>query len=314
MIKRNKLFIPLAVLAVFAVGYVLRGQLFSSYIHQAEVRYGRGEQQSALADFLFASALDERDSSEEMRVRRAEIFLDNYQLDAAEQELAPAAAAGSRNSKVYILLGHVASARGDYEKADQLLAKAATLKPSAENIILRAKQLVRAHLGARASAVLNGYQANSRSEDISYYVALLRFDQDGDISGLTALKTGKYSKEVKLVQAFQSEATSDVGRSPDYLLVKKAELFNSLREPDFAWADVQQALRNSPDYADAWLTLGKTLLIEDDYAGAASAFEKCVALDSNNRETFLYLQEVYAKLGDANKAAEYGARYRALTE
>ena len=303
MAMKKKIMIIISVLAIFGCFYAVRETWFRKYLADAESLYAEGKTDEALADFLFASALDENGSDESMKVRRAEIFLENKELDAAERELLPAAAGKTKNYEVYELLGKVESARGNHLKADSYFVKAYVFNPTMEKFLQRIGNMVRSGDFAGAEAALRAKRGAEDNAEIDYYLALIAFNGTDSLPDLSALEEDRYAAAARMMEDFYDDAASGASRNPDYVLVRKADLFNRIRETDFAFADADLVLRRNAGYPDALVVRGETFVIEDDFAAAADAFEKCIAIDINNQKAYAWLAKIYKELGREEEAA-----------
>jgi predicted Zn-dependent protease len=307
---RRELLFLLFLLALSGGFFVLRSQLFRDYSRQAERLYGAGDYDGALSSFLFASALDEGRGDDAMKVRRAQIFWEGRELEAAEKELLPLAEKRSSNAQAYSLLGRIYRARAQYGKADAYLARAYLLDGKTESFLLRIKNLVRGEQLEQAQALLEAERPAEGGEEADYYLLLVSFSRKGETPGLSRLAAGTYRSELARLKKFAQQ--TDEESNPDYAAVRKADLFVSLREPDFAYPLARRVAEKNPAYPAAWKMLGKALVLDDDFPAAAAALERCVALDVNDREAYLFLAGIYEKTGEKEKARAAQKRYTDL--
>jgi len=68
------------------------------------------------------------------------------------------------------------------------------------------------------------------------------------------------------------------------------------------------ALKEKPDYADAWLNLGKTLIQAGDCEGAADAINRLLAIDPDNTSGLSNAAVIAEKTGDPARAQELWRR------
>lgn len=66
----------------------------------------------------------------------------------------------------------------------------------------------------------------------------------------------------------------------------------------------RRALEIHPGYADAWVQLGVSLFLEQDYTEARDALQQALSLDASNYSTLRHLAYVYSCLNDRDKALE----------
>lgn len=312
MIKKQKTLLIL-VFSVFVFGcfYIWRDSIFDIRLKSAEDAYSGGENDEALAGLLFAGALEEN-GDDEMRVHMAKVLLENGGLEAARSELVKLTGVYGKNAEAYALMGKIEMMEGNYSQADGYYAKACSLSSGQKIFLERCKNLVRSGNFSDALKLLDNEGSRYDQKMISYYRKLIKFIEAGDCAEILSLASALSGVDGRLAEeschSLQEEKDADLR----YVRVQKADFFNKIQEPDFAFAVLQKTIAENPHYRDALITLGKTYLIGNEYGKAAETMEKCTGLDSNSREAFFWLAGIYEKLGDKEKAAEYRERYEYL--
>ncbi len=290
---RRKIGISLIVLAVFGFFYFRREKLSDHYLDRAEKARIAGDEEEALRNFVLGAALKEKRGSGEVAVERAEIFLGRGDFVPAEKLLLRALEEDGTSAQVYGLLGRIGSARGEYARAEEYYALAATEGGNATIIALeRAKNLVRAGEFFEAENMLFAAVEDSSDEDAIYYLGLVRANA-GRFSpaDFAALRGGEYEDDIALVEDYFTSEDSDV--ATDVSLVACADLFRRLGEGELALADLEIVLARNGKYRDAYLVSGKTYLALGDRSAAGDAFQKALALDGDNKEAIFYLSRIY---------------------
>lgn len=314
MIKKQKTLLILIFSAfVFGCFYVWRNSIFDSRLKSAENAYGRGENDGAMSEFLFADALDEN-GDDEMRVRMAKVLLENGDLEASRSELVKLTGAHGKNAEAYALMGKIEAVEGNYARADGYYAKACTLDSGQEIFIERCKNLVRSGNFPDALKLLDNEGSRYDQKIINYYRELIKFSETGDCTEISGLEVFVRGVDIRLAEESCRSLQKKKGADLRYVAVQKADFFNKIQEPDFAFAALRKTIAEDPHYRDALMILGKTYLIGNEYGKAAETMEKCITLDSNNREAFFWLTGIYEKLGNREKSAEYRERYEYLTK
>lgn len=307
--------ISAAVLIIFGLFYVQREKLFNSYSREAESLYGQGRTNEALSNFLFAGAMDEGKRSASAELNRAKIFYENGDVASSEKEAREVLGADGNNSEASKLLGDIKHRQGDFAEAEKYYEKAYAADPSSENLKSMIRNLVREGKAFEAGQKLKYVQGNL-SEDAAYYLGLLDFNETGIFPEeiFSSIKNGKYKKEIAAIGSFYDDSYAGSGNSSDYALVKKADMFDMINETDFAFSDLEAVLKRNSGYCGAYITLGKSFLISENYEKSAGAFQKCLDLDVNNAQSLYYLGMIYEKIGNADKSNEYWKKYNDLTE
>lgn len=93
-------------------------------------------------------------------------------------------------------------------------------------------------------------------------------------------------------------------RSAAYPLYLRAKIYNEQGLPDQAAAELKKALELRPDYAEAHLDLGLTLIRQSDLARAGASLERAVQLAPNNATARLELGRYYLNNGQQKRAVE----------
>ncbi|MDD3006567.1 MAG: tetratricopeptide repeat protein [Candidatus Pacebacteria bacterium] len=311
----RKITVSLLVLAIFGFFYFFRETSFQGYISNASNAKRAGDEGVALENLIFASSLDEQGRDAEIVIKRAELLYGRGDYTAAEQELARPLESGRGTSALNGWMGRVKYAQGDYSSAEKYFSQAFKMDPTAKSAVERAGNLVRGGKFTEAETALQTAQQRISSEDVVYYLGLVRLDEGKySTEDFASIRNGKYASEIAIIEEYIFHAGDDVRADSDYGLVKSAELFRKLGEEEFAFANLDIVLSRSNKYRDAYLVSGKTFAAAHDYVSAKEAFEKCLELDVDNIEAVFYLGKLYEAAGDREKAEEFAIRYEKLVK
>lgn len=307
--RRRRTQLALLVCAAGLLAGEARLHFFRDYLGAAE-SHPAAEDAEALEDLFFASAFGEGAEDDELCRSRAEVYFANQNYERAAAELMRADLRDPANRE---LRGRIAAATGDRAEAEGHFAQAFASRPSAELLLRRAENLVRSGEGAAALNLFASAPAFGAEAEVSYYRGLVEFDQQGTLPAAWQQSgAGGHQEEIRLLQECAARLQAAALADEAYRAVLKADCFNRIQEPAFAAKPLDELLSRAPQYRDAWLTRGKTFLIESAYAEAAAAFEAGLKLDADNSELLFWLGETYAKLGEGEKAAASRERFSQL--
>jgi Tfp pilus assembly protein PilF len=315
-ITRQKILIYFfTILIIFGVFYAWREKISGDYLKSADTSYVQNKTDKALSNLLFADVLSEGNKNSQAKIQRAEIFYEENDAASAEKELLEALKTDDKNPKIYEFLGKVKKRQENFSDAEKYYQKAYALDPSSEILTGRIKNLIRGGKSFQAKEILGNIKQKKFDDDIHYYLGLIDFNERGIFpEEFSKISSGKYEKEVRMIEDFcQKSDKTDEGLS-DYQLVRKADLFNKINETDFAFLNINAVLQRNDKYCDAYIVLGKSLLIDGEYQKSADAFRKCLEIDTNNSESSFWLSGVYEKSGDSQKATEYKEKCENLTK
>ncbi len=77
---------------------------------------------------------------------------------------------------------------------------------------------------------------------------------------------------------------------------------------------LDKSVRLNPRFVDGWRDWGQLLARQGEWAEAAQAYERAVAIDTHGGRLFYLLSVAYRRLGQDRKADDALARYRKLSE
>lgn len=293
----------ISILIIFSFFYLLRENLCEKYVQSAK--------SNPSESLLFTGVLSEREKGISSKIKRAEIFYNSEDYASAEKELLEVLDIDKNNSEAYKLLGAIKYKIGDFSGAEQYYAKVSALNPSSDIAIARSKNLIRNGKMSEAEGLLQENKTKWENGDLDYYLVLIEFNNNNHLPDKSLSMAEKMHKdELDKIKNFVEE-NKEIGNS-DYALIKKADLFNSINEVDFAFYNIDEVLKNNKGYGDAYLVLGKSLFISNSYDKAREVFEKCLSLDINNSEVYFWLSEVYDRLGEQVKADDCRLQYEYL--
>lgn len=302
------------ILLVFGLFYVSRNVLSDYYVKRADIFYGQNKTDEALTGYLFADALGERSGSSSAKIQRAQVFYAGSDLSSAEKEISQVLKADKNNPQAIEFMGDIKHRQEKFSEAEKYYDRAYGLNHSSDYLINKIRNLVREGKTFDAQESLGG-ASKDFPEAVSYYLGLVDFNKDGKFPlEFEKMDSGKYAREISIIHDFCQSSSEINGSDSDYELVGKADIFNKINEPDFARLDLYSVIRKNDKYCDAYITLGKSFLISDDYDKSADAFEKCLNLDVNNTQSLFWLSEIYGKTGDNRKAQDYKERYEYLVK
>lgn len=299
------------ILIVFGFFYALREAIFADYFNRAESYYAQGNRGIAAESFLFADALSEKSAGAAMKIRQAEISYMKGDFETAEKKLLEASKKYGDDPAVYRLLGQISRKAGRYDQAERYYEASYSLDPVFDVLIERMRSLVRT--GRREEAIRLMKDAEKDEEGASYYRGLLSLDADSSlVLEFSQGENSEYAEKMNAIREFLDKEKRMNLSDSDYSLISKADLYNRLGETDFAMRNIEIVLSRNDNYRDAYLVLGKSLMIEGENKKAAEALEKSLALDVNNPETLFLLKEAYARSGNWEKAESVRGKYESL--
>jgi tetratricopeptide (TPR) repeat protein len=128
-----------------------------------------------------------------------------------------------------------------------------------------------------------------------------------DQSPLTKMLMGKYDELEEYHRRAVREQPYDL-----HALLALIEFLVNRGKLDEALPKARAAVERDRNNAQTWQTLGRIELRREQWASAADAFERALALDPVDPTVLLMLAHCYDRLGDSEKAAGCATRARAL--
>jgi protein O-GlcNAc transferase len=118
--------------------------------------------------------------------------------------------------------------------------------------------------------------------------------------GMVLAQTGELTRAAEHLD----DALKRYGNSPDAALAHylRAKVHSELSEVEQASANLREAVRLRPDFAEAWSDLGQARKILQDDAGALAAFKRAVALSPNDPVALTRLGAEYLNQGQVKAA------------
>lgn len=197
-------------------------------------------------------------------------------------------------------LARLYHARGDVAKADAMIEEATRARPTEVRPFLvlsayrgRTGDLAGALEAAEAALAVDAESKPARLRKAELLVDLgLREDSKEHLARGRAIVDSVLAAEPA---------------SPEALFVK-AKLHIAQQDLDAAAAALRRALDGRPDWAQAHLLLGSTLMLRGDRQGARAEALRALELDAQLLEARLLLARAYASLGEHDLAAEEARR------
>ncbi len=255
---------------------------------------GRAEEALALLEGLSA---EHPDSSEIALWRGHAMRRADRPVDATQQYLR-ALRLDPANAGALIALGDLQDASGNLAAARERYEAAAAAAP-------------RFPLGFRKAAGI-AVRQNRHAEAIALlerYLAL----RPRDVAAIRVLGMQQYLDED--VVAAQATFERALGVAPDDAEAHFGlglALADEAAEQERALQHLRTALAAAPANAMALYTVGRILAGQDDFAGAATAFESSLAIDERQSDAHYRLALAYARLGRRDEAREHQTRFREL--
>lgn len=245
----------------------------------------------ALREALAAGASEPRSSALiAAEARRA------GQLGVAQQAASQALAAAPQSADYRVLLASILLARGDGERASQLLSDL----PSADPALMPMR--------ARA-ALQTGDPEALRAALAAIDARLTAGDESGELAALRLRLRAAIEPSAQLL----GEAQALARRSPadPRALHAQGEIALALHEPKPALAAFAQLTQLTPDDAEAHYLLGRARTMAADAEGAEQALRRALELSPGNLGA---LRALAGLLHDSGKHAEAEALYQELAQ
>lgn len=290
----------------------------NNYISSGNSKLASGDYNGALSSYYYADKLDDRKSISYLaKVRRGEVFLKFGKYSEAERELAEAVKEEKRRHKAYELLGDLYYKKREFNRAINYYNDAIQYNDGTDTVlnvgIKRAKSFICKGETELAENILKGLRSQmpegGSDKELLYYLGLLEFDKsmsfNGYLDGLRSYDAYKWKVEgiEKFIEKYDGKHNSS------YNNVLAASLYDFLQEPYLAIDHGKKAIAINDSYRDAWIVLGKSHYIIEDYASSADDFMKALGLDGHNGETYFWLASVSVKMGNKELASEYFEKY-----
>ena len=200
----------------------------------------------------------------------------------AETELRGALALAPGQAILYEDLGNVFAAGGRLEEAVGLFRKAVALAPETPSAHRK--------LGEALATLGRGQEADRHFEAF--------FDRNpvaGRVAeGADQLKAGRVDEAIATLRAVLREHPEDVSAMRQMALAS----WRGKRNLSDAEAWLRKATALAPDFAAAWLTLGRVLLDADKYADAVDAYRQAVAVVPGSATAWAGLGSAHAQAGE----------------
>lgn len=212
---------------------------------------------------------------------------------AAVEMLRPIVSADPRNADARLLLGTALALEGARSESIQQLIEAVKLRPdsaSAYNTLGMAYSRF-VELNAARAAFEKAIQLDPGMADPHVNLALLLAQLSDWAPAVQHL-----DRAIAIQGAAPAAAKS-------YCL--RAKIRGEQNDLERALADLEQAVRLRPDFAEAWSELGVARRASLDETGALAAFEQAVRLDPGNTTAQFRLGSEYLHAGKAHQAAEH---------
>ena len=317
-IKKRSLLIGLFVFLLLAMIQRWMTESANDYIDKGNSKLASGDYNGALRDYYYADTLDDsREASYLAKVRRGEIFLEFGKYDEAEKELAEAIKEERRRYEAHELLGDLYGKKRDFDKALNYYNNAIQYNNgsgAALSIgIKRARMFMRKGETDLASYVLKNLYSQApkgnENKELLFYLGILEFDKNISSNAyLDKLRSDDgYKWKIEKMDSFIGTYDSSHGDVFNNIMV--ASFYNSIGEPYLAIIRAKKAINADSSYRDAWITLGKSHFITEDYSASLDDLAKALKLDGHNGETFFRIGSVFSKIGNEKLAKEYFSRY-----
>jgi predicted Zn finger-like uncharacterized protein len=242
----------------------------------------------SLAKKELEQAIKENPRNVEARVEFADLLIIGGDLKAAESEVKQALLLDPRNPVVIAANASVNSAKGQHEKAIELLEEASSLAPNEYTLYLRAAVAAIA-LGdlARAKGFVDtaGQLQPDNPEVINLRGQVLRATDPAQASRL-------------FVQA--------IDMSPDdpRLRYELGVTYQGMGANLEAIDRFLEAIKIDPGFADAYFKLGRTYRELGRNKEAESSFRESAKLDKTRADAWVEIAEIQATLGDPENAID----------
>lgn len=320
-LKIGRLMVLLFILFVLVLAEKWEAGRAQYYIDRGNSNFENGNYNEALRNFYFADKLDgDKSTSYLAKVKRGEIFLKFAKYDEAEKELQSALEKDINGYEANAALGDLNfekkefdSALGFYNDAFQYSKD----NKARENLALkRAKVFIAKGDTELAREILLDFSAKNleggSGKDMVYYLGLLTFDKENAANDyLESLKLDdSYKSKIDRIFDFVSELDAKAGS--EYSSTLKANLYNSINEPYFAIKNGEKALLANGNYRDAWIVMGKSNFLIENYSAALDNFSKALELDGHNPDTFFWLGSVFRKVGNDKLSEQYFQKFEIL--
>ncbi|MFA6096232.1 MAG: tetratricopeptide repeat protein [Candidatus Paceibacterota bacterium] len=293
----------------------------NGYINEGNSKLAGSDYNGALRDYYYADKLDDgREISYLSKIRRGEIFFKFGKLDEAEKEFTQAIIEEKRRYEAYGLLGSLYYKKKDLDRAISFYNNAIQYndgpKTKLDLGIKRSKVFMAKGEMDIAGNILRSLYSEipegKGNEELLYNVGLLEFDRNiSPNSYLDEIRSSdEYGWKVREIDNFIGKYNSKYNNG--FSDIMAASLYNSLQEPYLAINRAQKAVTSDESYRDAWIMLGKSHFMTEDYASSLDDLARALKLDGHNGETFFWLGSVFRKIGNERMASEYFGKYEAF--
>ncbi len=266
------------------------------YLDKGNDIYNTENFDEALKNYKYAEAISgNRNIIDEIKIKRAEIFYDHWQLDEAEKELLEALDEKQNNYKAYELLGDVYLAKREFAKSKDNYNQAIKLNDNNKlNLKLIKCLIANQELDSVRQSPLwrDSGEASNDDEEISYYLGLITLHENVFYNDYFRSVENNENYKNKIAEIKKVLEIYDDQKNSDYNAVLVADLYNKIGEPYFAINKIDAIIKNNPSYCDAWIISGKSNFIIGNYEKSLSDFEKALDLDSNNSEIHFWIASV----------------------
>jgi tetratricopeptide (TPR) repeat protein len=305
---------PLLLLANYHRRREERSEAEPLYRRLIEVEPGFASQ-AALAAFLAADV--ERDGEAEAAYRKAielaeperkaiahsllaNFFYARERFDEAEALLRGAIEAESGNLELIYGLARFYNARGETAKADAMIEEATKADPGNPQPHL----LLSSYRGRQGDleGALEAAEAALRASPDDLRSKLRKAELLVDLG-----YRGEDRSQVAQGRAIVNAVLAREEANPEALFVK-AKIDLAEQKLDESAASLRRAIEARPDWAQAHLLLGSTLLLQGDRTSARAEISRALELDADLVEARRILARIHASLGDDDLAVENGRR------
>lgn len=316
-IKQRSLLIGLFIFVLLAMFQRWAADSASYYVGKGDLKLASGDYNGALKDYYYADKLDDRkEASYFAKLKRGKIFFRFGKYDEAEKELADAVEE-KRGYEAHELLGDLNVKKRDFDKALSFYNNAIQYSDGSETVvgigIKRAKIFMYKGETELAGYILKNLYSkmpeDREDKELLFYLGILEFDKNiSSNSYLDKLRSyDEYKWKIKEIDDFIERY--DGGHGSSFSHVMFASLYNSIQEPYLAIIRAKKAIDADNSYRDAWITLGKSHFIIEDYTSSLDNLAKALELDGHNGETFFWLGSVFSKIGNEKLADKYFSKY-----
>ncbi|MBW6440707.1 tetratricopeptide repeat protein [Patescibacteria group bacterium] len=290
-------------------------QIFTShsYLKLGDDNISGGNTVDSLHDYKYAAVIDgNREVVYQARIKRAEIFLKYNQLDSVQNEINIALKENKFDYRAYEIMGDVYYKKRDILSALKSYREAIDLENNEEINIKMVKTLIANNENEQAQELLlELLSENSDNIEIIYYLGLLEYYINADFNDyfktIEIIENNQYKNRIAVIKDhYRDDEIIKLKKLSDILVISS---FNEIDEPYFAINKSREVLKINPNYRDAWIQLGKSYFILEDYQSASDSFSSALELDSNNPEILFWLFKVFEKMGNVLQADEYLEKY-----